>query len=457
LEQHTCDNYSAPEAIRSWREAASFTELSDNGGRVSATKITATCGVLILLCLMYAITYVDRVNVSTAALVFKNDLHLSNTQVGLVFSAFAYPYVIFTMFGGALSDRFGARWTLTVSAVIWGSATLLTGMTTTLTAMLLARGLLGFGEGATFPIATRAMCDWLPVDRRAFGQGLTHSCSRLGTAITPPLVAWLIAVITWRGSFFVLGTISLAWALAWGWYFRDHPSDHPDITTRDLERLPPVMLAKGDKAEPVPWLPLARRMLPVTFVYFCYGWTLWLYLAWIPSFFLHNFHLDLKNSAIFSAGVFFAGVVGDTVGGIVSDRIFRKTGNRNLARRNLVVGGFLCSLLAMTLLLFVRNIGLVALCLSVAFFCCEFTVGPMWAIPMDIAPRFSGSASGLMNVGSPLAAIVSPLVFGFIIDRTRRWELPFVGSIAVLLMGMMVAFWMRPDEAFSRNALELPT
>ncbi len=420
------------------------------------SKITAISGVLFLLCLMYAITYIDRVNVSTAALVFKNDLHLSNTQVGLVFSAFAYPYVIFTMFGGALSDRFGARWTLTVSAVIWGSATLLTGMTTTLAAMLFARGLLGFGEGATFPIATRAMCDWLPVEKRAFGQGITHSCSRLGTAITPPLVAWLIAVITWRGSFFVLGTVSLGWAAVWGWYFRDHPSDHPDITARDLERLPPVMLAKGSKAESVPWFPLARRMLPVTVVYFCYGWTLWLYLAWIPSFFLHNFHLDVKSSAVYSAGVFFAGVLGDTLGGIISDRIFRRTGDYKKARRNLVVGGFLCSLTAMALLLFVRNISLAALCLSAAFFCSEFTIGPMWAIPMDIAPQFSGSASGLMNVGSPLAAIVSPLVFGFVIDRTNNWNLPFLGSIAVLLIGSVVAFWMRPDESFPSGAVGLP-
>jgi MFS family permease len=416
-------------------------------------KISAITGVLVLLCLMYGITYIDRVNVSTAALVFKNDLHLSNTQVGLVFSAFAYPYVIFTIFGGALSDRFGARWTLTISAVIWGSATLLTGMTTTLAAMLFARGLLGFGEGATFPVATRAMCDWLPVEKRAFAQGVTHSCSRLGTAITPPLVAWLIALITWRGSFFVLGVISLMWAAAWGWYFRDYPSDHPRITAADLERLSPAMLAKGSKVESVPWFSLARRMLPVTVVYFCYGWTLWVYLAWIPAFFLHRFQLNLKDSAIYSAGVFLAGVIGDTVGGVVSDRVFRKTGDRNRARRNLVVGGFLCSLSAMVTLLFARNISLAALCLSLAFFFSEFTVGPMWAVPMDIAPQFSGSASGLMNVGSPLAAIVSPLVFGFITDRTNNWELPFLGSAIVLLIGAVVAFWMRPNESFPATAI----
>src|ERR1700683_4269162 len=321
----------------------------------------ATTIVLVLLCLMYGITYIDRVNVSTASLVFKQDLHLTNAQVGLVFSAFAYPYVFFTTIGGWLSDRFGARWALTVSAVIWGSATLVTGMTTALAAMLAARAVLGFGEGATFPIATRAMCEWLPERRRAFAQGVTHSSSRLGTAVTPPLVAWLIALITWRGSFVVLGIVSLAWALAWAVYFRDNPADHFSITAKELESLPPFVL-RDRKADPVPWLSLARCMAPVTVVYFCYGWTLWLYLAWIPSFFVHSYGLNLANSALFSSGVFFCGVLGDTRGGVVSDRILKKTGSLNKARRNLVVVGFLCSLISMLPILFSHNIVGAAIC-----------------------------------------------------------------------------------------------
>src|SRR5438270_11358768 len=132
----------------------------------SQKRFPATTIVLVLICLMYGITYIDRVNVSTAASVFKQDLHLNNTQVGLVFSAFAYPYLIFQIIGGWVSDRFGARKTLTVSALIWATATLLTGFVGSLATMLLARVLLGFGEGATFPTATRAMSDWTLVRQR---------------------------------------------------------------------------------------------------------------------------------------------------------------------------------------------------------------------------------------------------------------------------------------------------
>jgi MFS family permease len=395
---------------------------------------------------MYAITYIDRVNVSAAASVLQDDLHLSNTEIGLVFSAFAYPYLIFTVFGGWLSDRFGARRALTLAAVIWGAATLLTGVVSTFSAIVFARVMLGLGEGATFPIATRAMSDWMPERKRAFAQGITHSSSRLGTALTPPLVAWLIAATNWRGAFIALGIISLSWAFAWGRYFRDDPSTHRHVTPRELESLPTYSARTETKRSRVPWLQLIVRMLPVTGVYFCYGWTLWLYLAWIPSFFLHSYGLDLKTSALFSAGVFFAGVIGDTLGGVVSDRILVRTGDRNKARRDLVVAGFLCSLVAMLPILFVRSAIPAAICLSLAFFCSEFTIGPMWAIPMDIAPEYSGSASGLMNIGSPLAAVISPLIFGYVIDKTGNWALPFVGSIGLLLLGSILAYWMKPEK-----------
>jgi MFS family permease len=414
-------------------------------------KLDATKTVLVIICVMYGLTYIDRVNVSTASSVFRYDLRLNNTQVGLIFSAFAYPYLVFQIIGGWLSDRFGARKTLIVSAVVWSAGTALTGLAGGLLTMIAARIVLGFGEGATFPGATRAMSDWTPTDKRAFSQGITHSSARLGNALAPPLVAWLVGVTSWRGSFFFLSVLGLVWVLIWGHYFRDDPHTHPKITNTEIRCLPAY--SSGRNKDPIPWGGLARRMAPVTVVYFCYGWTLWLYLAWIPAFFFHNYKLNLAGSALFSSGVFFAGVLGDTLGGALSDRILRKTGSLDKARRNLVVIGFLSSLGAMLPVLLLHNLAPVAICLSVAFFFSEFTIGPMWAIPMDIAPRFSGCASGLMNSGSALAAIISPLLSGYVIDKTGKPELPFVGSIVLLLFGSILAFWMKPQQGF---ALEPP-
>src|ERR1700745_1632871 len=128
--------------------------------------------VLFLLCLMYFLTYIDRVNVSTASNVFEKELRLDKTQVGFIFSAFAYPYLLFQIIGGYLGDRFGPRKVLTICSLIWGVATILTGVVNGFVAMVIARLLLGCGEGATFPTATSAMAKWTrPVDR-GFAQGL---------------------------------------------------------------------------------------------------------------------------------------------------------------------------------------------------------------------------------------------------------------------------------------------
>jgi len=421
------------------------------------SRVRPTTGVLSLLCLMYAITYIDRVNVSTAATVFRQELHLSNTQVGFVFSAFAYPYLLFQIFGGYIGDRFGARMALTIAGVIWSAGTILTGLAGSLVTMIGARLMLGFGEGATFPVATRAMSDWTTVGRRGFAQGITHSAARLGNAITPPMVAALTLALSWRGSFLVMGVVSLGWTLIWALYFRDNPREHPAITTGEVERLPSFRTREQRRREPVPWGRLTRRMLPVTIVYFCYGWTLWLYLSWIPQYFAQSYKLNLRDSAFFAAGVFFGGVVGDTLGGVVTDRVYERTRDHNKARRNLVVAGFLCSLASMLPILFVHDVTLAAIFLSAAFFFSEFTIGPMWAIPMDIAPKYSGTASGLMNSGSALAAIISPVIAGYLIDVTGIWELPLVGSIALLLLGSLLAFFMRPGEELDAPTGSKPT
>ncbi len=410
---------------------------------------SATNFVLFFVCLMYGLTYIDRINVNTAGPVFQKDLHLSTSELGWVFSAFGWAYLVLQVSGGWFSDRFGARLTLTFCGIIWAGATILTGLAGSLTTLILARVVLGLGEGATFPTATRALSDWAPASKRGFAQGITHAFARLGNFFTPPLVAWLIRVSSWRDSFIILGGISLVWALAWWLYFRDDPKEHFGITPQELAVLPSYSAKKERKKDPVPWGPLVRRMWPVTAVYFCYGWTLWLYLTWLPSFFMHGYKLNLKNSALFSSGVFLAGVLGDLAGGVVSDRILVKTGDRNKARRNLVVIGFLLSLAFMIPVLRSHDLNLVALCLSAAFFFAEFTIGPFWAMPMDIAPRFSGSASGLMNVGSALAAAVSPLVAGYVIQRTNNWDLPFLGSIGLLLVGAILAFWMKPNETLA--------
>lgn len=410
------------------------------GGRLGAPRV-----VLGLLCLMYLILFVNRVSISTTAPLMKVDLGVSNAQLGLAFSAFAIPYAFFQLVGGWVGDRFGPRFTLAACCAIVTAATVLTGAAGGFVSLFALRLALGFGEGAAFPTATRAMASWTPAGSWGFAQGITHSFARIGNALTPALVAALLVFVSWRMSFVILGSTSLIWLVAWAWYFRNDPREHPAITEFELAQLPP---RAATRRQSIPWLPLARFILPVTIVDFCYGWTLWLFLSWIPSFFLENYHLNLQASALFSAGVLFAGVIGDTVGGVVSDRLLHKTGSLTLARRSVIVAGFAGAFVFLLPVILIHNLTVAAAGLTLAFFFAELIVAPIWSVPMDIAPRYAGTASGMMNFGFGVAGLVSPSSFGYLVDHTGSWVVPFIASVVLLLVGAVLASRLRPDVRF---------
>jgi nitrate/nitrite transporter NarK len=268
--------------------------------------------------------------------------------------------------------------------------------------------------------------------------------------VTPPLVAALMIWLSWRGAFVILGVVSMVWVVFWYAYYRDDPREHRGVTPEDLARLPAPSAPKSAAAR-VPWSRLILRMLPVTATYFCYGWSLWLFLNWLPSFFLQGYGLDIKKSALFASGVFFAGVVGDALGGIISDYLLHKTGSVKLARLSVILVGMLGAAVCCAPVLLSRDVVTLALCLSGGFFFLELTIGPIWSVPMDIAPKYAGTASGLMNTGSAVAAIVSPLAFGYIVDVTGNWHLPFAISVGLLLLGALLSFTMHPERPFTEE------
>jgi MFS family permease len=402
--------------------------------------------VLAVLCLMYLVLYVDRVNIATLAPKMTTDLGLTNTQFGFAVSAFSYPYAFIQLFGGWISDRLGAKRMLLICGALVVGATMLTGFVGGLASLVAVRVALGFGEGFAFPTATRAMATWLPRERWGFAQGVTHAASRVANALTPPIIVAILAYMSWRGAFVVLGLLSLTWVVLWFWIASDDPRTHPGVTVSERAHLPDASRVTARKD--VPWWRLARRMVPVTAVDFCYGWTLWVFLTWLPTYFLKNFHLDLAHSALFASGVLLGGVAGDTVGGLLSDLIYRRTGSLEKARSRLISVGMLGAFIFLLPVVVTQNLAIIAVSLSAACFFVELVVAPIWAVPMDIAPRYAGTASGMMNFGFGIAGILSPLVFGGLLDLTGTWTAPFCASIALLFVGAVLALWMKPSRPF---------
>ena len=400
--------------------------------------------ILFVLCLMYFIAYIDRVNISVAGPTIRKELELTPTELGLIFSAFAYPYAAMQIAGGWMSDRFGPRLVLAMLSLVWATATILTGVSWSVASLVVFRILVGIGEGGAFPTATRAFACWLPVRERGFAQGITHSFARLGGAVTPPIVLAIVARYGWREAFYVLGAVSLAWTAVWVASFRDTPDEHPWVSGSELAAISADCESTRAARGPTPWRKILSRMWLVTVVDFCYGWSLWVFLTWLPSYLSDARGFKLDRIALMTTLPLLGGVVGDTLGGVISDTIFRLTGRLPLARRTLLVVG-LGGAFAFILPAIATGSALGAVyLLAAAFFFLELTNAVLWTLPLDIAGQYAGTAGGIMNTGFGVAGMISPVVFGVLIERTGHYELPFFISAGLLLVGALCSLRIDP-------------
>jgi sugar phosphate permease len=296
---------------------------SSVAAKVSGARSYGRWYVLLLISVMYLITYLDRVNISTAAPVIAKEFGFDKVTMGIIFSSFVWAYAAFQVPGGWLGDRFGARNVLTIIVSYWSIMTAATAAATGAVAFVVVRFLFGIGEAGAFPGATRAMQLWYPRHERGFVQGVTHSASRLGAAIAPPIVVFIMTTYGWREVFYICGAAGIVWSILWFLTYRNFPEQHPLVNEaevkhiRGLDAAGNVNQALTEKPS-VPWATLLRspNMWAIMCAYFTYVYCLWIFLSWLPSYLVDFRHFALLKVGLFASLPLFAGVIGDTVGGL---------------------------------------------------------------------------------------------------------------------------------------------
>lgn len=440
--------------------------------------------VILLLILHYANTYMDRVVIAQAGPSLKGEFGLSQTELGVVFTAFTLAYALFQVPGGWLADRFGPRKILTAIVSYWSVFTMATAAAWNRTSLVVIRFLFGAGEAGAFPAATRAFSRWLPSTERGIAQGITHSGSRLAGAFTPPLVGVMIAQWGWRSAFVVFGLMGFVWGAAWYWYYRDDPEDHPGVNELELAvireekpaatRISPAaaVLAAGEgdgspsgpdeaadgEAGPdagegpapedgdseVPWGVLLRskNMWLLAVMYMCYVYSFWIYLTWTPTYLVEERGFSMVGSGIGAGLPLFAGAITNSVGGWVSDRLSASRGLR-FGRRIPAMVGFVAGAAFIVPGVLVHDPYLAVASLTLAAAGLEFTTGVSWATAIDVGHEHAGTVSAVMNMMGNLGGALSPFVFGVLVDQTGHWELPFL--IASVLIVIAALLWLRID------------
>ena len=271
-------------------------------------------------------------------------LELNKIQMGWAASAFNAAYTFFQVPAGWMADRYGPRVILGVAIAWWSVFTAATGLAYGFASFTVTRFLFGLGEAAAFPAASRAILPWLPAGRRAFGQGFQHAGSRLGAAATPPIIVFLIAHYGWRQALFAFGIIGIVLAAVWIAYFRNTPEQHSQVNTEELAILRPDgrQPATAKQKGSVPWRQIlsSRDLLFLSSMYFCYGWVLWLYLYWIPTYLV-----EIRSFAHIKMGLaaslpLLAATLTNIVGGTLSDRLVHAWGDLRRGRVVVSVFGF---------------------------------------------------------------------------------------------------------------------
>jgi len=411
--------------------------------------------VLFLISLMYLITYLDRVNIASAAPLISKEFHFSKVTMGIIFSAFVWAYAGFQVPGGWMGDRFGPRGVLASIVAYWSVMTALTARAVGAASFTVVRFLFGIGEAGAFPTATRAMQLWYPRQERGLAQGISHSASRLGAAIAPPLVVAIMIHFGWREVFYICGALGLVWSILWYFSYRNTPEEHAWASPAEIEHVRGtdengnVKQVDLKKKPTVPWRVLlsSPNMWAIMCAYFTYVYCLWIFLSWLPSYLVEYRHFTLIKMGFYASMPLFAGVIGDTVGGWATDYLLIKTGKTKFSRRIVAIVGMLGCVVFIVPAALTLNASTAVYCLSGAMFFLECTIGPSWAVPMDVGGEYSGTVSGMMNMAGNIGGALSPTIFGILV-QLGSWIAPFIVAAALLVFGSIVwAFWLNPEAS----------
>lgn len=389
------------------------------------------------------INYIDRANMSVALPYIDADLqlHLTNTEKGLILGAFFWAYDGMMLFAGWFTDKVGARRAFTFAAFWWSLFTALTPLARSFWGFFGVRFLLGAGEAPAYPASTKAASRWFPLSERALSVAVIDSGSRVGTVLSLPIVAGLLAVATWHYSFVLLGAVGIVWALAWYWYYRD-PSEHSganDLERRYIKENGGRLEENDDKeATGIRWSQLFgyRTIRGMMFGFFCLNFVIYFFLTWFPDYLKTARGLNLRELGTLGMMPGLVAVAAGWFAGAYADRLIRDGANVTLVRKTVMVGGLLGGA-AILPAAFVPSIYLALFFLAISYASLAVAATGVWSLPADIAPssRHVASIGGIQNFASNIAGIVSPFVFGFLLDMFHGNYTPafaLAASVAVL-------------------------
>lgn len=410
--------------------------------------------IAVLLAVIAALTYLDRLNLSIAGKHIQDEFAFSTETMGWILSAFVLGYALFQVPGGWLGDRFGPRSVLTAAIVFWSVFTAATGVVPALPwagwfglawSFAIVRFLVGIGEGTAFPNTNRMMAFWMAPAERGVGNSLWLLGIGAGGAVTPMFIAWLAESWGWRVSFYVCALVGGLVALAWRFYVTDHPEEHPRVNPAELALIRGETAAdaghgsgESGRRGPTPWGKMfsSVSIWGLVLSYFCIAYPAYIFYTWFFIYLVRVRGLTVTQGGFWGSTPFIAIAVLTPLGGWLSDRAVARFGRRR-GRQCAVWLGAACSASLMWAGGHAENNTLAILLLAGAAGFNLFATATWWATCNDLTQHFAGSLSGVMNMFGNLGGWLSPIATAYLATRLGWTQALDFAALVTLAAGLL--------------------
>ncbi len=357
------------------------------------------------------IMYIQRVAIGQAMVPIAAELNLDQAQKGLVLGAFGLSYALFEIPMGLLGDKLGVRRVLGFLVLFWSLFTALTGAAWNMVSLWIARFVFGAGEAGCFPNLTRMLSAWLPVGERIKAQAIMWAFGRWGGALAPPVAYFVISHVGWRWGFVCLALLGVAWVAVFVPWFRDDPAQHKAVNAAELEMLEGSRkLVLHDHGMPWYKLLFQRDIAFLGLQYFCFSYTWYFYVTWLPTWLQQARGLSALEAAGYATLPLAAGGFGSIVSGFLPLSIPRKW---------VAILGFFTTAVLICIIPNVPSVTTAMLLMAAASFSSDLTMPISWNTCVEIGKQYTATVSSTMNMLGNFAGFVAPVVFGFILQATN--------------------------------------
>jgi ACS family hexuronate transporter-like MFS transporter len=407
--------------------------------------------IVLLLFIAGFINYLDRSALSVAAPAVMQELHMSPRSLGLLFSTFFIGYAAFNFIGGWAADRWGGKRVFSGAILTWSLLCGATGLATGFGSLLAIRTLFGMAEGPLATTINKLVNNWFPHKESATAFGFANCGLPLGGAVAGPVVGLLTAAYGWRIAFAAIACFGLLWLVFWLFMATDKPHQHPRVSV-DERRLIESDRSVSEGPADVQRLGFYLKqpaILAAMISYFGYSYILFFFLTWFPSFLMMDRHLSLRSMSLATVLPWVLGFVGYGLSGVLSDLIFRRTGNALRARKWVLIVCLGTAGVCVTLAGAVTTTVGALLLMAIAVFALYLSGSTYWALIQDTIPGPKlGSVGGCVHAIANCAGIVGPAATGFLVQQSHTFLSAFVLAGGIALASVLtVTLLLRPRSS----------